>query len=188
MPNPSPAASRLGAFVGEIILCRDCYEYDIGGSGFPTRSIPEMKLPSALSLLPSAEREMLFREASETGSTESFQVRVGNQVCGELLIQSLEMREALYSLFQAYGANRETAGVFVGALKNSLPPLSVCIVTDLGNEQALKEFRSNIKKKSGELYKYVQVLAEYGWFDHFLESWRILRSATIDKLPQYVLP
>ena len=184
----SCAGTESGAFVGEIILCRDCYEYDIGGSGFPTRSIPEMKLPSAFSLLPSAEREMLFREAGETGSTESFQVRVGNQACGELLIQSLEMREALYSLFQASGANWETAGVFVGALKNSLPPLSVRIVTDLGNEQALKEFHSNIKKKSRELYKYVQVLAEYGWFDHFLESWQILRSATIDKLPQYVLP
>ncbi|MCK5005807.1 MAG: hypothetical protein KAR73_00375, partial [Spirochaetales bacterium] len=75
-----------------------------------------------------------------------------------------------------------------GALKNSLPPLSVRIVTDLGNEQALKEFRSNIKKKSRELYKYVQVLAEYGWFDHFLESWQKLEPSTIDKLPQYVLP
>jgi nucleoside phosphorylase len=184
----SCAGTESGAFVGEIILCRDCYEYDISGSGFPTRSIPEMKLPSAFSLLPSAERESLYREASETGSTESFQVRVGNQACGELLIQSLEMREALYSLFLASGANWETAGVFVGALKNSLPPLSIRIVTDLGNAQALKEFRSNIKKKARELYQYIKVLAEYGWFDQFLESWQMLGAAKIDKLAQYVLP
>jgi nucleoside phosphorylase len=184
----SCAGTEPGAFVGQLILCRDCYEYDIGGSGFPTRSIPEMKLPSAVSTLPSVDRETLLREAGETGSSESFQVHVGNQACGELLIQSQAMREALYSLFQASGANWETAGVFIGALKNSLPPLSIRIVTDLGNEQALGDFRANIKKKARELYRYVQVLAGFGWFDHFLESWRKLDPATVERLPQSVLP
>jgi len=184
----SCAGTEPGAFVGQLILCRDCYEYDIGGSGFPTRSIPEMKLPSAVSVLPSADRETLLREAGETGSTANFQVRVGNQACGELLIQSQAMREALYSLFQASGANWETAGVFIGALKNSLPPLSIRIVTDLGNEQALDDFRANIKKKARELYRYVLVLAEYGWFDHLLECWQRLDPATVDRLPQIVLP
>lgn len=184
----SCAGTEPGAFVGQLILCRDCYEYDIGGSGFPTRNIPEMKLPSGVCLLPSAERETLLREAGETGSTENFQVHVGNQACGELLIQSQAMREALYSLFQASGANWETGGVFVGALKNSLPPLSIRIVTDLGNEQALDDFRANIKQKARELYRYVQVLAEYGWFDHFLECWQRLDPATVARLPQRVLP
>jgi nucleoside phosphorylase len=184
----SCAGTEPGAFVGQLILCRDCYEYDISGSGFPTRSIPEMKIPSAVSALSSADRETLLREAGETGSAESFQVHVGNQACGELLIQSQEMREALYSLFQSSGANWETAGVFIGALKNRLPPLSIRIVTDLGNEQALNDFRANIKKKARELYRYVQVLAEYGWFDHFLECWQRLDPATVDRLPQRVLP
>jgi nucleoside phosphorylase len=174
--------------VGEVILCRDCYEYDISGSGFPTRSIPEMKLPSAVSILPSGDREALLREAGETGSAESFQVRVGNQACGELLVQSQEMRDALYSLFRASAANWETAGIFVAALKNCLPPLSVRIVTDLGDEQALSEFRANIKKKARELYRYIQVLAEYGWFDRFYECWRKLDRSTVDRLPQSVLP
>jgi nucleoside phosphorylase len=184
----SCAGTEPGAFVGQLILCRDCYEYDIGGSGFPSRSIPEMKLPSALSTLSSSDRETLMREAGETGSTESFQVRVGNQACGELLVQSLAMREALYALFHASGANWETAGVFVGALKNSLPPLSIRVVTDLGDERSLSDFRANIKKKSRELYRYFRTLAEYGWFDHFLESWRRLDRATIDRLPRHVLP
>jgi nucleoside phosphorylase len=184
----SCAGTEPGAFVGQLILCRDCFEYDIGGSGFPTRSIPEMKLPSALSALPSADRETLLREAGETGSTESFQVHVGNQACGELLIQSQAMREALYSLFQASGANWESAGVFVGALKNRLPPLSIRIVTDLGNEQALNDFRSNIKKQARELYRYIQVLSEYGWFNHFLDCWQKLGPAVLDRLPQSVLP
>ncbi|UCF97609.1 MAG: hypothetical protein JSV89_20920 [Spirochaetaceae bacterium] len=184
----SCAGTEPGAFVGQLILCRDCYEYDISGSGFPTRSIPEMKLPSAISLLPSADRETLLREAGETGSTENFQVHVGNQACGEFLIQSQEMREALYSLFQASGANWETAGVFVGALKNRLPPLSIRVVTDLGNEQALSDFQANIKKKARELYRYVQVLAEYGWFDRFFGCWQKLDPATIERLPQSVLP
>jgi nucleoside phosphorylase len=184
----SCAGTEPGAFVGQLIFCRDCYEYDIGGSGFPTRSIPEMKLPSAFSILPSADRETLLREAGETGSTENFQVHVGNQACGELLIQSQPMREALYTLFQASGANWESAGVFIAALKNSLPALSIRIVTDLGNEQALDDFRANIKKQARELYRYIQVLAEYGWFDHFLECWQRLDPGTIDRLPQSVLP
>jgi len=184
----SCAGTEPGAFAGQLILCRDCYEYDIGGGGFPTRSIPEMKLPSAVSLLPSADRETLLREAGETGSSESFQVRVGNQACGELLIQSQAMREALYSLFQASGANWESAGVFIGALKNRLPPLSIRVVTDLGNEQALNDFRANIRKKARELYRYIQVLAEYGWFDHFLECWQRLDPAAVERLPQNVLP
>lgn len=183
----SCAGTEPGAFPGQLILCRDCYEYDIGG-GFPTQSIPEMKLPSAVSLLPSADRETLLREAGETGSAESFQVRVGNQACGELLIQAQAMREALYSLFQASGANWESAGVFIGALKNRLPPLSIRVVTDLGNEQALNDFRANIRKKARELYRYIQVLAEYGWFDHFLECWQRLDPAAVERLPENVLP
>jgi nucleoside phosphorylase len=184
----SCAGTESGAFVGEVILCRDCYEYDIGGSGFPIRGIPEMKLPSGVSLLPSADRETLLREAGETGSTENFQVRVGNQACGELLVQSQEMREALYTLFQASAANWETAGVFVGALKNCIPPLSVRIVTDLGDEQALSDFRANVKNKARELYRYVQVLAEFGWFDRFRECWQKLDRSVVDRLPQKVLP
>jgi nucleoside phosphorylase len=184
----SCAGTAPGAFVGQLIFCRDCYEYDIGGSGFPTRNIPEMKLPSAVSILTGDGRETLLREAGETGSTENFQVHVGNQVCGELLIQSQAMREALYTLFQSSGANWESAGVFVGALKNSLPPLSIRIVTDLGNEQALDDFRANIKREARELYRYVQVLAEYGWFDHFIEYWQRLDPGTVNGLPRSVLP
>jgi nucleoside phosphorylase len=184
----SCAGTAPGAFVGQLIFCRDCIEYDIGGSGFPPRPIPEMRLPSALSILPSDERETLLREAGETGSAEGFQVHVGNQACGELLIQSQGMRESLHSLFQASGANWETAGVFVGALKNRLPPLSIRVVTDLGNEQALSDFRANLKKKARELYRFVQVLAEYGWFDSLLECWHRLDPATIERLPQSVLP
>ncbi|MBN2552888.1 MAG: hypothetical protein JXB06_08955 [Spirochaetales bacterium] len=184
----SCAGTAPGAFVGQLIVCRECYEYDIGGGLFPSKMIPEMKLPSALSMLHSAEREALLREAGETGSTESFQVQVGNQACGELLIQSQEMREALYSLCQASGANWETAGVFVGALKNRIPPLSVRIVTDRGDEEALKDFRANLKKQARQLYRYIQVLAEYGWFDHFLECWQKLDPASLDLLPRSVLP
>jgi nucleoside phosphorylase len=188
LDSGSCAGTEPGAFVGELVLCRECYEYDIGGGGFPTASIPEMKLPSAVSVLSSRDREELLREAAETGGTENFQVRAGNQACGELLIQSQEMREALYSLFLASGANWETAGVFVGALKNGKPPLSVRIITDLGDEQALREFRTNVKKKARELYRYIQVLAEYGWFDHFLECWQKLDPATLDRLEQNVRP
>ena len=73
-------------------------------------------------------------------------------------------------------------------LKNCLPPLSVRIVTDLGDEQALNDFRANVKKKARELYRYLQVLAEYGWFGRFHECWQKLDRSIIDRLPQSVLP
>jgi len=78
--------------------------------------------------------------------------------------------------------------VFIGALKNRLPPLSIRVVTDLGNEQALSDFRANIRKKARELYRYIRVLAEYGWFDHFLECWQRLDPAAVERLPESVLP
>jgi nucleoside phosphorylase len=188
LDSGSCAGIESGVFIGEIMICKDCYEYDIGGGGFPSSSIPEMRLPSAFSIMPPSAMDLLFREAGEAGSSAGFQVRAGNQACGELLIQSLEMRESLFSLFQATGANWETAGVFVAALKNCLPPVSIRIVTDLGNEQALDDFRSNVKKKAKELYRFIRILTEYGWFDQLLEHWRKLDSAVIDGLAQHVLP
>lgn len=188
LDSGSCAAVEPGAFVGEVILCRDCYEYDIGGGGLPTKRIPEMKLSSAVSFLQSSDREAFLREAVEAGGPETVQVHVGNQACGELLVQAQTTKDRLHSLFQASGANWETAGVFVGALKNSIPPLSIRIVTDLGNERALLDFRANIRKQARELYRYIQVLAEYGWFATFVDCWRTLEPALKRRLEQSVLP
>lgn len=188
LDSGSCAATEPGAFVGEVIVCRDCYEYDIGGGGLPAKRIPEMMLPSALSFLQSTDRETFLREAAEAGGSGTVQVHVGNQACGELLIQSQAMKDRLYSLFQAAGANWETAGVFIGTLKNNLPPLSIRVVTDLGNEQSLLDFRANIRKQARELYRYIQILAEYGWFDSFAECWRKLDPAATARLEKSVLP
>lgn len=177
-----------GSIVGEIIMSERCYECDISGNGFPVKIIPEMKLFSGFNLLQPAVREALQREAVEEGRSAGFPVHVGDQACGEFLIQSLSMREELFSIFHASGFNWETAGVFIGALKNLLPPLSIRVITDLGNENALKDFRKNVKQRSKDLYRYIQMLIETGWFDRFIGQWQQVDYEVINKLPCSVLP
>jgi nucleoside phosphorylase len=183
----SCAGVEPGGAVGQFLLGLDCHEYDIGGDGFPVRAIPEMRLPSALSLLRGELRESLLREAADVGAGLGHQVRVGNQACGEFLVRSVQMRELLHSLFQACGANWETAGVFVAALRSSIPPLSIRVVTDLGDEQALSQFRSNVKTQAQELYRYLRLLLESGWFGRFLDRWAAGALAP-ESLPEQVLP
>lgn len=184
----SCAGVEPGASVGQLVLALDCYEYDIAGDGFPGRAIPEMRLPSALSVMSAELREPLLREAIELGLGVGHQVRVGNQACGELLVRSQQMREQLRALFQARGANWETAGVFVAALRSSLPPLSIRVATDLGDEHALSQFRQNVKTQARELYRYVRLLLESGWFGRFLQSWAALGPLVSTGLPDLVLP
>jgi hypothetical protein len=78
--------------------------------------------------------------------------------------------------------------VFVAALKNSLPALSFRVITDLGDAQALRDFRRNIKARSRELYRYLGNLMEYGWFERFREHWSRLDAAVLQRLPGAVLP
>jgi nucleoside phosphorylase len=184
----SCAGIEAGTVIGEIVLGRECYESDISGSCFPRNRIPEMRLPSALGFLPAEAREALLKEAVEQGQEAGLRVRPGNQVCGEFLIHSPEMRSELYRLFQASAGNWETAGVFVAALKNALPALSFRVVTDLGDAQALRDFRRNIKARSRELYRFLGDLMEGGWFERFREHWSRLDGSVCQGLPGSVLP
>ncbi len=188
LDSGSCAGIETGASIGEIVLCGECFESDISGSCFPRSSIPEMRLPSALGFLPPQVREALQAEAVERGQETGVRVRPGNQVCGEFLIHSQEMRGELYRLFRASAGNWETAGVFVAALKNALPALSFRVITDLGDAQALRDFRRNIKARSRELYRYLGDLMEYGWFERFGEHWAGLDGAVRQGLPGVVLP
>lgn len=184
----SCAGIEPGSVIGEIVIARECYETDISGSCFPRRSIPEMRLASAFSFLPAEISERLQKEAVELGETSGLRVRLGIQACGEYLIHSSQMRSELYRLFQAAAGNWETAGVFVAALKSALPPLSLRVVTDLGDRDALRDFRRNVKPRSRALYGYLAALVAYGWFDRLLEQWGCLERIVLDGIPAAVLP
>jgi len=160
-----------GSLIGEIIISEICYEYDISGSGFPRRIIPEMRLPSAFEFLEMHDKDRLLRKAVEFGRDLHYFVRSGVQACGEFLVQTLSVKKALHSVLHADACNWETAGVFISALRNAVPPLSMRIISDLGDEDALKSFRKNAKKSSFELYKYIRGLVESGWISDFMESW-----------------
>jgi adenosylhomocysteine nucleosidase len=158
--------------VGAVVVGRTCVEYDISGSGLPRRIIPEMRLPSALALLPRQPADRLVRSAIQVGQGTDLHVRVGVQACGEFFIQAPDVRDNLASLTGALGSNWETAGVFVAALRAGLPPLSIRGVSDLGDEQSLGDFRRNARGVCRGLYAYVRSLAESGWFAQVQRRWR----------------
>lgn len=166
------AALDTGLVAGAVILGRSCVEYDISGSGLPRRIIPEMRLPSALALMPRPQADRLVRTAVEVGRGTNLHVRDGGQACGEFLIQSPGIRDPLAALTGALAANWETAGVFVAALRAGVPPVSLRAVTDLGDERSLQDFRHNVRRVCRELYGFVRSLAEAGWFVQVHERWR----------------
>ena len=84
-----------------------------------------MKLPSAFEFLPRREGQKLVRALTELGKDRGLHVRAGIQACGEFFIQSAQVRESLLALSGATACNWETAGVFVGALRSRVPPLSL---------------------------------------------------------------
>lgn len=177
-----------GSLIGEIIISEVCYEYDISGSGFPRRIIPEMKLPSAFEFLSINDKDRILRKAAEFGRDMNYFVKSGIQASGEYLVQSLAAKKNLHSLLHADACNWETAGVFIASLKNSVPPLSIRIVSDLGDEDALKTFRKNAKKSSFELYRFIENLIVSGWFSDFMESWKLVSSTKKESMPDAVLP
>ncbi len=174
--------------IGEIIVGERCYEYDISGSGFPRRVIKEMKLPSAFSYLGSEPKRMLFSKMVEAGNMINLLVRRGTQLSGEFIIQSERIKRLLVALFDSRGCNWETAGVFISSLKYSIPPLSIRVVSDLADQNALYDFRRNARKVSLSLYGYIKNLVEVGWFDLFWKEWLTLGSSVVGALPRAVLP
>lgn len=182
-----------GALDGEliinaIVLATSCLEYDISGTGLPHRIIPEMKLPSALEILPRKEGQKLSRSFTELGKDHGLHVRSGVQACGEFFIQSPQVRESLGAVTGAAGCSWETAGVFVAALRSRIPPLSIRTVSDLGDEDALRDFRHNAKRCAQELYRFVRDALESGWFASFHAQWKSVPRGAVDRLPQRVLP
>ena len=165
-------ALDAGLVVGAVIVGRSCVEYDISGSGLPRRIIREMRLPSALPLLPRPQAERLVRAAVEVGRGTGLHVRAGDQACGEFLIQSPAVRDPLAALTGALAANWETAGVFIAALRAGLPPVSLRTVSDLGDERSTQDFRRNARQVSRGLYGCVRSFAESGWFVQVQERWR----------------
>jgi len=186
LDSGSCAGIGPGASIGQIVAARECFEVDLAGTPFPRRLLPEMRLPSAFSFLPEKAGEALLGEAVQRG--EAGCLRLGNQACGEFLIHSGELREELHRVFRAAAGNWETAGVFIAALKSSLPALSFRVVTDLGDGNALRDFRAQVRRRSRELYRYLSGLLECGWFGRFLEQWGRLEPSLLASLPSRVLP
>ena len=147
-----------------------------------------MKLPSAFDFLPRREGQKLVRSLTELGKDRGMHMRAGVQACGEFFIQSSQVRESLFALSGAVACNWETAGVFVAALRSRIPPLSVRVVSDLGDEDSLRDFRRNARRCSQDLYRIIADALESGWFAAFYELWKSVPRGQVEKMPQRVLP
>jgi len=174
--------------IGNLILGKKCVEFDIGGYGFPRKRLKEMELVSCFHFFSAQSRDELLRQAFETGTREGFAITVGYQASGEFLVNSLEMREQLYDMFHVSGSNWETAGVFISALRAGLPVLSIRAVSDLGDKDALRDFRRNAKSSAGILYRYIRCLADADWFNSVVERWESLPRQILETVPKTVLP
>jgi adenosylhomocysteine nucleosidase len=182
-----------GAIDGELIvralvLGLSCLEYDISGDGLPHRILQEMRLPSAVDFLPRREAQKLVRALTELAKDRGMHLRAGVQACGEFFIQSAQVRESLFALSGAAAGNWESAGVFVSALRACIPPLSLRVVSDLGDEDSLRDFRRNARKCSQDLYRFIRDALEAGWFTSFYEQWKSVPRGQVDKMPQRLLP
>lgn len=192
-PDLVADTGTCGALDGElivnaVILGMSCLEYDISGYGLPHRIIPEMKLPSVFELLARRDSQRLTRAFTELGKDHGLHVRTGVQACGEFFIQSLPVRDSLQSVSGADACSWETAGVFVAALRARVPPMSIRVVSDLGDEDALRDFRRNARRCSQGLYRFLRDGLEAGWFASVYEQWKQAPRSLSERLPSRVLP
>jgi adenosylhomocysteine nucleosidase len=174
--------------INALVIATSCLEYDIEGSGLPHRILPEMRLPSAFELMPRRDGQRLQRILTELGKDRGMHVRTGIQACGELFIQSGSVRESLFAVSGALACSWETAGVFIAALRAGVPPLSLRIVSDLGDEDAMRDFRRNARRGCQLLYRCLREALESGWFALFHEQWRPSARAQAERMPARVLP
>jgi adenosylhomocysteine nucleosidase len=186
-------SGTCGALDGEmivstIVLGTSCLEYDISGYGIPNRLVPEMKLPSVFDLFPRQESQNLARALVEQGRNHGLHVRTGIQACGEYFIQSAPVRESLHAVSGAIASSWETAGVFVAALRSRTPPLSIRVVSDLGDEDAPRDFRRNARRCSKGLYRFIGDALESGWLVKVYEEWKRSSRGHADRLPLRALP
>jgi adenosylhomocysteine nucleosidase len=184
----SCGAVAAGTTVNQVVLCDTCFEYDISGGGLPVQALKEMELPSAFTFLTPRERDRLTREAVEAGTGLELVVSIGNQGCGELVVQSVEVKQLLSKLFHLLAATWETAAVFIAALRLGVAPLSARIVTDVGDENAVRDFRRNVHKSTRRLYEYLAVLFREGWMGDFLTAWDTREGSRERPLYESVLP
>jgi adenosylhomocysteine nucleosidase len=174
--------------VNAVVLGLSCLEYDISGYGLPNRIVPEMRLPSVFELFARRDSQKLIRSFTELAKDQGLHARSGVQACGEFLIQSSDVRESLHAVSGAVACSWETAGVFVAALRSGIPPLSLRIVSDLGDEDALRDFRRNARRSSQRLYRLLRAALESGWFADIYEQWKKAPRGMVERLPSRVLP
>jgi hypothetical protein len=62
------------------------------------------------------------------------------------------------------------------------------VVSDLGERDALREFRSCARTEAGNLYRFIGELISAGWFEDLLAEWGKVKESVKKNLHGSVLP
>ncbi|MBN2441139.1 MAG: 5'-methylthioadenosine/S-adenosylhomocysteine nucleosidase [Spirochaetales bacterium] len=149
--------------IGSIIISFCCYEYDISGYGFPQKKHHMMMIHSGFD--PSIEKEF---QALVHDKNKIF---IGIQGCGEYIIKDVDERLMLNKLFDADACNWESAGVFLGALNQNIPCMSIRVVSDMADENLFADFKKNIHQNLSILYMMIYNSINQGIFDRLIPLW-----------------
>lgn len=176
------AGIRSGIGIGGIVIGTGCFEFDIGGKAIPAKAAKITELPAAFRFLKAEKADKLIRAACACGMEGGQTVFHGKVACGEIVIDSGEKRRKLANLFGAAFACWETAAVFICGLRCCIPTLSIRIVSDLGDLNAVADFRKNARRCLPFLYRFIRRLIEEGWIAGFMDEWRGLSPAVRNRL------
>ena len=143
--------------IGNIVLALNSYQYK-----------EDIINKSCLKDINNKEKwiEKVFN-ISESGKINAV---IGIQVCSSFVLKSEEKKNEIKQKVKAHAYNWETAYVYELSNNSKIPALSFRIVTDYGNNSALKDFIKNIKNQSRRLYKFIKILIEKKLFEQLIKS------------------
>lgn len=174
--------------IGSVVVGTQCFEFDVGTKAIPEKKFKEMAVPAAFHFLGEKISRELLEIMCKLGEKISVAVTVGAIACGEIIVDSREKKEKLIDIFVASAADWETAAVFISALRTDTPVFSLRLVSDLGDGNALRDFRKNAKQHLPALYRLIATLLVEGWMKDFLSRWHTLPHARSMKLWRAVRP
>ncbi len=149
--------------IGSIIISYCCYEYDISGYGFPRKKHNIMKIHSGFD----TTLDTVFLNESNNKN----KIFIGIQACGEYIIKDIDDKLILRELFNADACNWESAGIFLGALNQNIPCLSIRVVSDLADDNLFSDFKKNIHQNLSILYKMIYDFIIQGVFYRLIALW-----------------
>lgn len=154
------AAVEEGVSVGSIVVATRCVQMRISRRG----TAPH--LPERMGSLGWDPDPVLRRRWEAVWKNwEDYDVRIGLQGSGRIVIAGEQRRRIVRRLSGATAFNWETAAVFRAAQRRGVPAVSLRVVTDLGGSNALLEFFRQLDVQCARLTHFLARLLTTSWLE-----------------------